>query len=129
MLSGVSSAEGHAYEYVSMALDAAELVQRLEASLRQFHSPQQCRRLAHGFFKLTGRNRIGHNAGAGLDVVDSVLPHDGSQGDAGVHVAGKIDVADSAAIGAAAGGLQLVDNLHGADFLSAADGADREGDA
>src|SRR5207253_1003733 len=82
--------------------------------------------LVHRLLVLAGGDRIGDDAGAGLDVKLAVLPDDGAQGDASVHVAGEVDVADGAAVGSAARRLDLVDDLHGADLGRAADGADRE---
>ena len=85
--------------------------------------------LCDGFFVFVFGDGVGDDAGAGLDVEDAVAPDDGAEGDAGVHVAGEIEVADGAAVGAAAGGFEFVDDLHGADFGCAADGADGEADA
>ena len=46
--------------------------------------------------------------------------------DAGIHPAMLAKIADAAAIGIAALGLQLFDDLHGADLGGAGDGATRE---
>ena len=72
---------------------------------------------------------IGDDAGAGLDVGFAVLEQAGAQGDAGVVRAVEAEVADRAGVGAAFVFLQLVDDLHRADFRRAADGAGREGGA
>ncbi len=60
--------------------------------------------------------RVGDDAGAGLDVGFAVLEHDGAQGDAGVAVSIEAEVADGAGIDAAFAFLELIDDLHGADF-------------
>ena len=79
------------------------------ASSMAFSSP---RALLSVSLLFAGGHAVGHDAGAGLDVGLVVVDDEGSQGDAGVHVAGEIDVADRAGIGAAAVRLQLVDDLH-----------------
>ena len=63
------------------------------------------------------------DAAAGLDVGGLALEDQGPQGDAGVHVAGEVDVADGAGVGPALGRLDLVDDLHGPDLGSAGDRA------
>src|SRR5207253_11243439 len=67
------------------------------------------------------------DAGAGLHVGDAVADHHCPQGDAGVHVAGEVDVADGAAVGSAAVRLEFVDDLHGPHFRRAAERAGRQG--
>ena len=73
---------------------------------------------------------VGYDAGAGLDVAGFVafgaLHVEGADGDAGVEVAGEIGVEDAAAVDGAAGGFELLDDLHGADFGGAAEGAGGE---
>ena len=73
-----------------------------------------------------GGDAVGDDAGAGLDVGRFILDDQRTQSDAGVHIASIVDVADGAGVRAAAVRLQLVDDLHGADFGRAADGARRE---
>ena len=51
------------------------------------------------------------------------LTIDGAQHDAGVHVAGRAEIADAAAVDAALVDFQLVDDLHRAHFWRAGDGA------
>ena len=53
----------------------------------------------------------------------------GADGDAGVEIAGEVGVEDCAAVDAAAGGLELFDDLHGADFGRAGEGAGGEAGA
>ncbi len=50
----------------------------------------------------------------------------GANTDAGVHPAMLAEVADAAAVGVASLGLQLLDDLHGADLGRTCDGAARE---
>ena len=62
----------------------------------------------------------------GLDVRRAVAEQGGADGDGGVGVAGEVEVADAAAVQAAPGRLQLVDDLHGARLGRAGEGAGRE---
>src|SRR5262249_16721848 len=92
---------------------------------------------AHGFFRgadqsaglvlallvFALRHRIRDDAGAGLDVHDAVLHDGGAEHDAGVHGAVGGEVADGAAVDAAALGLQLLDDLHRPNLGRAGDGA------
>ncbi len=87
---------------------------------------------------LVGGDGVGDEAGTGLDVdgvggrgIRGVGFGDdhGAEGDAGVHVLVVVDVADGTGVGAAFGGFKFVDDLHGADFGGAGDGADGEGEA
>ena len=88
-----------------------------------------------GLVVFVGGNRIGDDAGAGLEVdfpVGGIFGGDddhGAQGDGHVHIVGEVDVADGAGVGSAAGRFKFIDNLHGADFGRAADGADGHGGA
>ena len=67
--------------------------------------------------------RVGHHAGAGLQVRDVVLDHDRADVDAGVEVAGVAQIADRAAVEAALHRLQLVDDLHRPDLRRAGERA------
>jgi hypothetical protein len=67
--------------------------------------------------------RVGDDAGTGLHVRGAVLEDDGPDGDAGVEVAGEVDVADGARVGPAAGRLEVVDDLHRPDLRRAGHGA------
>src|SRR6478609_3512454 len=88
---------------------------------------------AHGFvdaFLVFGfGGAVGDDAGAGLDVGFAVLEDDGAEGNAGVAVAVEAEVADGAGVDAAFAFFEAVDDLHGADFGGAADGAGGEGGA
>src|SRR5690606_5744790 len=79
--------------------------------------------LGLAFALLIGRVGIGDDAGAGLDVQDSVLDDTGTQHDATVDRAVGREIADAAGIGAACLRLQLGDDLTGVDLGRAADGA------
>ena len=78
------------------------------------------------FFIFRGRNRVGDDACAGLDRYFVAVYAEGADGDASIHVAAKIEVADSTRIGSPAFGLELIDDFHGPDFRRAADRASRE---
>src|ERR1039457_4057354 len=72
---------------------------------------------------------VGDDASAGLNVALAVGGHQGADGDAGVEIAGEVRVEHRAAVGAAAGGFQLFENLHGADLGSAGEGSGGEAGA
>ena len=72
---------------------------------------------------------VGDDAGAGLDVALAADGEQGADSDAGVEVAGEVGVEDCAAVGAAAGGLELFDDFHGADLGSAREGSGGEAGA
>ena len=74
-------------------------------------------------------NGVGDDACAGLHVALAVDGEHGADGDAGVEVSGEVGVEDCAAIGAAAGGFELLDDLHGANFGSATERAGGEAGA
>ena len=60
--------------------------------------------------------RVGHDPAPGLEVHLAVLDEARADVDAGVELARVGQVADGAAVGAALHGLDLVDDLHGADL-------------
>ena len=66
---------------------------------RLHHRP----RLVDGFLVFAGRVRIGHDAGAGLEVCFASFQDRGSQDDAGIDVAIESDITDGAGITAAPG--------------------------
>ena len=70
--------------------------------------------------------RVGDDAGAGSDENFFAFHHDGADDDAGVEIAVVAEVADGAGVKAALLRLQLADNLHGADFRRAGNGAGGE---
>src|SRR6185437_15230879 len=69
------------------------------------------------------RDRIGDHAGADLDLSHAAAQDDGTDEDAGAEIALVIEVEDAAAVGAAAGGFELLDDLHGADLGRTGEGA------
>ena len=72
---------------------------------------------------------VGDDAGAGLYGAFAADGEHGADGDAGIEVAGEVGVEDCAAVSAAAGGLELLDDLHGADLGRAGERAGREAGA
>ena len=70
-----------------------------------------------------------NDAGAGLDGEAAALELERTDGDGQIHVAGVGEVAHRAAVDAAGTVLQLVDQLHRADFRRAAESAGGEGRA
>ena len=62
---------------------------------------------------------VGDNAASGLDIEHSVVRYHRSQGDTGIHIATVVDIADRTAIGAAAMGLDFVNDFHRTDFRRA----------
>ncbi len=76
-----------------------------------------------------GGDGVGNDAGAGLDVALFAVHVEGADGDAGVEIAGEIGIQNRAAVDTAAGGFELFDDLHGADFGGAREGAGGEAGA
>ena len=75
---------------------------------------------------LGGRVGVGHDARAGLDVGDPVAQVGGADRDRGVGRPGEVEVAHAAAVDAATGGLELLDQLHRPWLGRARQGARRE---
>ena len=85
--------------------------------------------LLRALFELFFGDGVGYDSGAGLDVALFAVHEEGADGDAGVKVAVEVGVEDAAAIDSAAGGFELFDDLHGADFGGSAEGAGGEAGA
>src|SRR5688572_28971920 len=94
--------------------------------LRHGQGLDQRARLVPRLLVLGGRVRVGDDARSGLDAGDAVADGDGANRDAEIEVAGEVEVADGAGIDVAAGGLELREDLHGADLRRPRDGAGRE---
>src|SRR6185312_10767800 len=77
-------------------------------------------------FELVFGDRVGYDSGAGLDVAFGAVHVEGADGDAGVEVAAEVGVEDGATVDSAAGGLELFDDLHGADLGGSTEGAGGE---
>src|SRR5208282_4112773 len=67
--------------------------------------------------------RVSDKSATSLEVGFPILEQHGADGDARIEIAGKAEVTDRAGVGAATGRLHLGDDLHGANFRRAADGA------
>lgn len=84
--------------------------------------------LTEGLLVLSIWNGVGDDTRPGLDVCSPRFRQDGSDTDGRIHVLAIIgQVTYGARVRAPAGRLQLVDDLHGADFRRAADGSGGEG--
>src|SRR6185437_1435627 len=88
-----------------------------------FHGPDHGPGLVQGLLIFLGGVGVGHNSCSGLQVSALAFHEHGADGDAGVEVPGEIGVEDGATVNAAAGGLELFDDLHGANLGSAAERA------
>src|SRR4051812_26001117 len=77
--------------------------------------------LDEGLVVLGRGGGVGDDAAADGDVREAVLEDHCADGDVEVESAVRADGADRAAVGAAAGGLEFVDDLHGADLWGAGD--------
>ena len=93
---------------------------------RDLNRLQQPAGLVERFLIFAGGHAVGDDARAGLNVGLVALHDERAQRDAGVHVAGVVDVADGAGIGPAAVRLQLVDDLHRPHLRRTADRAGRQ---
>src|ERR1035438_8604985 len=85
--------------------------------------------LVGAFDVLVFGDGVGDDAGAGLDVALLAIHVQGADGDAGIQIAGKIRIENRAAVDTAARGLQLLDDLHGADLGRAGERAGGEAGA
>ena len=97
--------------------------------LGHLDGPHQPHRLVDGLVVLGVRVAVGHDPAPGLDVHRVAHLHQGPQGDAGVHVAGEVDVADGPAVRPPAVRLQLVNHLHRPHLGGARQGSCRQGRA
>lgn len=84
---------------------------------------QHAFRLVPGFFELTLGIGIGDDAAADGNLPPAAGRRNRADEDVGVHLIANADVTERAAVGAADGGFQFGDDLHGADFGDAGDGA------
>src|SRR3954467_13048078 len=82
----------------------------------ELDGPEHGPRLGLGLGQLVRGLRVGDGAAAGLDGRGAVLDYDRADVDARVEVARVAQPADRAAVAAALDGLELVDDLHGADL-------------
>src|ERR1041385_84932 len=99
---------------------------RAGKSPRLFGSAEQRLGLVDAFLLLERRITVSDDAGAGLHIHGAVLDQRGAQHDAGIHLAGRREIADAAGIEPALFLLELVDDLHGADLGRARHGAGRK---
>src|SRR5687767_9900791 len=112
---------------------AKPLLAGFDGSALRSHPRRQAEGLEHGprlglgLTLLGGRIRIRHDAGARLDGGAAALEGHRTYGDAEIEVAPQVDVTQRAAVEAPARGLQLVDDLHGADLRRPRQGAGGEG--
>src|ERR1700722_8988830 len=79
-----------------------------------------------GFLVFAGGDGIGDDTATSLNVGAAIFGDQGAQRDAGIEIAGKIEIENCASVNAAAGGLEFVDDLHGANFWRAGNGAGRK---
>src|ERR687893_2476721 len=82
------------------------------AATGDLQGPRHRPRLVAGLLVLEGGHGVGDDAAAGLEVRDAPFQERGAQRYAGVEAAVHAVVAGGTGVGAAAGGLQLVDDLH-----------------
>src|SRR5205085_2794090 len=66
------------------------------------------------------------DSGSNLDISDIADHHERPQGDARIHVAREVDVADGAGVGSAPMALDFVDDLHGPHLGSSRYGPGRQ---
>src|SRR5204863_7727336 len=106
--------------------DGPVLRPRVETRLDEVGGAHQRARLVERLLPLAVGRRVVDDAAAGLRIEDAALDDSGAQRDRGVHVVLEREVADRAGVNAAAGGLELVDDLHRAHLGRAGHGARRE---
>src|SRR5205085_9206936 len=81
----------------------------------------------HGLLVFALGSGVVHPAAAGLHVGFAIFDEGGADGDAAIKVSIEGKIADAAAVRAAGGLFELGDDLHGADFGRATEGAGGEG--
>lgn len=91
--------------------------------MRGGDSTQYGARFITGFIGFRLRNRVQHDSGARLYGGDTVLHQRGADNNTGVQIAVGGEVTDRAAIAAAALSFRIGNQLHGAYFRRAAQGA------
>src|SRR5579859_4615301 len=87
---------------------------------RHFKRFEHGARLVHGLLVFGTRNGVSDDARAGLKVGELISHQNSADDDAGIEIAGEIEIEDGTTVEAAARGFKLVDNFHGADFGRAA---------
>ena len=88
---------------------------------------EQIADLGQGFLVLKLHERVGYDTAAAPAMDSLAMADQAANGDVEVHLTLAAQVADAAAIQAAAHRLQLLDDLHRADLWGAGDGAPGEG--
>ena len=102
------------------------LKRTLELLLGKFDGPQQAFGFAERFLVFRFGDTVGDDAGSGLHINGLSLHDQRSEGDAGIHVSGEVDVPDRARVGASAVTFLLVDDLHCPHFWCAGNRAGRK---
>src|SRR5579863_7849186 len=87
-----------------------------QALLRQLQRARHGAALGENLLVLRGRYAVGDDPRARLIAVLVASENQGADGDRMIHVTARAEVADRAAVEAAADRLQLVDDLHGTHF-------------
>src|ERR1700732_3528602 len=87
--------------------------------VRDFECFHEGASLVDSFLIFALGNGIGDDSAAGLNVGAAVFGDQSAEGDAGIEVAGEIEIQDCASVKAAAGGLEFVNNFHGTNFRRA----------
>ena len=72
--------------------------------------------LTEGLFVLGTGDAVGDETSTRLHVSFIALHDESPQGDAGIHVAGEVEIADGSGIRATFVGLEFVNDFHRADF-------------
>src|SRR5262249_43371755 len=80
----------------------------------------------NAFLIFAGGGGVGNDAAAGLNVGDAVFDDHGAESDAGIEIAGEVEIENAAGVDAAARAFDLFDDFHGADVGGAGDGASRK---
>src|SRR6202012_1076637 len=99
---------------------------KLAAAGGVFQGGQEGAGLVDAFLVFAVWGGVCDDAAAGLDVGYAVFDNHRAKRDAGIEIAGEIEIEDAAGVDAAASALDLFNNFHGTDFWRAGDGAGRE---
>src|ERR1700678_1907144 len=91
--------------------------------MRDFEGREAGASFIYSFLIFAFRDGIGDDAATSLNVGAAVFCDESTQRDAGIEVAREIEIENRASVDSAARGFEFVDDLHGADFWRAGNGA------
>jgi len=110
-----------------VVVDDNEMNGHLKPPVRHFDGLNHTASLVDGLLELAFWIGVSNDPGAGLEIEARALLKESPDGDAEIHVAGETEISHGSGVRSAAGVLQLLDDLHGADLRGTGDRARGEG--